>query len=707
MTNVRGGGDLGLRLQQWSKAQGLGNDATKLNVGQMQEAARALSVPLADVVAAREELVSKSAGQTEQAGQAFAATRNASQGASLGQGGVRMDRSPVMGRFAFEPKLGSKGGAGKGSVVGKGSGPRFEPKLQAKNDLALRQREDRAMTTLYFKSDYNYLDAEAVQRAFQFDSVGQAKAYIGLKIAQDNEFLLAEKGITPSPYDDHEMIEAFASSKHYTYADAEKAVASFSFLSTIEEAKAYIGLKITNGTEDILHNAGIGGGYDYGVTDGDMNGGDMGLYFKSQYSYTDAEKVMSAFGLPNVEAAKVYISDKIMLGNTHLLDEIGVTQHPWDSHEELAAFSTSKTYTVDDAFKALKAFDFLSNIQEAKGYIGLKIINGTESILKDAGIGVRSENVSVGPNVRASSLDARFTTKTTEEKGVLKGKGENGEPATLDWSHVKLQVTDKTTRKSFTIGDNKAGVDEMKNMFKDGAYGMPEWSVGASYDVVGGAGKYLSISENGHGYSGGAHGWAGSSYATFDATTGKQVSASDLLGTKAAKAAIEQAVSSLKGAVDNEAYLMGSSDKDIADTISKSFAVFSENGVAKLAFGHPHTVEAARGTLLEAVVDAPKTKAFYEKIGLDHGAAANTALGEIVGNAPPAFPGSDIPYTAVSMDDVNKWLADWFGPTNKMTKADKEAASAALYDAGAGAAMGVRMMMHELAEELSPIETEE
>lgn len=181
---------------------------------------------------------------------------------------------------------------------------------------------DDADIARFLRSSYSYEDAERAVEAFDFlQTVPEAKAYIGMKIANGTESILDEVGITPHPFDAHEELAAFTSSK-YSVADAKRALAAFDFLSDIEDAKRYIGLKIINGAEDIL-------------------------------------------------------------------SEVGITSKPWDSHELLDLYHASN-YTTADADKLARNADFISNRREAKEYIGLKIANGAEDLLSNWGVEPRA-----------------------------------------------------------------------------------------------------------------------------------------------------------------------------------------------------------------------------------------------------------------------------------------------------------------------------
>jgi hypothetical protein len=107
----------------------------------------------------------------------------------------------------------------------------------------------------------------------------------------------------------------------------------------------------------------------------------------SKYTLLDAAAAQKSFGAKDLEGGKRAIGERVLAGRTSELDAAGIRPGDWDSHELKDAFSRS-AYTTDDAKAALKAFNFLSNIDDAREYIGLKIKNGAagEKILSDVGI---------------------------------------------------------------------------------------------------------------------------------------------------------------------------------------------------------------------------------------------------------------------------------------------------------------------------------
>ena len=109
-------------------------------------------------------------------------------------------------------------------------------------------------------------------------------------------------------------------------------------------------------------------------------------YFFSNYSTDDAVALMNHLDFGgNLLEAKQYIGSKIQQGNEDILSDFGITPAPFDNHECKTAFDDSG-YTMRDARRAVATFPFLHDVAQAKEYLGLKIINGNENILKDVGI---------------------------------------------------------------------------------------------------------------------------------------------------------------------------------------------------------------------------------------------------------------------------------------------------------------------------------
>lgn len=271
-------------------------------------------------------------------------------------------------------------------------------------------------------SPYVDAHAEAAVAAFpHLETVQQAREYIGEKIINGGEFLLAEAGITPEMFDnepiisnadlaaahadldadvDHPVIsnadladahadeieaQGFQSAAMaafdrapYLEQDAYAAMEQFPHLSNLQEAKEFIGQKVMIGREDTLADVGIVPRYQ-------PQPDHLSAFRMSTYTDLDARAVMNMLGLNSPREAKEYIGEKILSGNEADLNRLGVSEHDWDRHDALNIFARSG-YSEADAQAAVDHFGFLSNVEEAKAYIGLKIVNGNEDMMASAGI---------------------------------------------------------------------------------------------------------------------------------------------------------------------------------------------------------------------------------------------------------------------------------------------------------------------------------
>lgn len=394
------------QLSAWAAQNKGQTDVGALSVKDLQAASKALEVPLTDVIASVEAQVSAAAAQAAEAGASFSAFTGKGKGAGVGHGGSRMDASAAMARFhtcedgadlntkgAYAGKYDAgqydagKYDAGKG---GKTAGGADSDVAMGAFDISFGSKADAKWADvhvgkgfdgyyggsddidLFFAKGFSIEDAAHAKAFFGLNDLGDAKAFIGNKVAIGAQETLEKAGISPSPYDAHEMKAAFENSA-YNDSHARQALVRLPFLDSLDEARAYIGLKVVNDRTDVLKDAGI-----------DVGG--MSTFWNSGYSFADAEAVLDAFpSLGTLAEAKAYIGDKIANDAEFVLKELGITQMPWDGHEQLEAFH-SANYTIDDAAAALAAFDFLHTMDDAKGYIGLKVINDTESILKNEGI---------------------------------------------------------------------------------------------------------------------------------------------------------------------------------------------------------------------------------------------------------------------------------------------------------------------------------
>jgi hypothetical protein len=108
-------------------------------------------------------------------------------------------------------------------------------------------------------------------------------------------------------------------------------------------------------------------------------------FWHSPYTNADAKAAQKAFGLKNLDAAKEFIGRSVLTGNERPLELKGISRARYDNQDCAVLFARSP-YTEADAKQALKKMPFLKNVAEAREYIGLKIANKTEDILKEVGV---------------------------------------------------------------------------------------------------------------------------------------------------------------------------------------------------------------------------------------------------------------------------------------------------------------------------------
>lgn len=448
------------KVQNWAQDQGIDKPVHDLSLRQLQQAGRAVGADLGELVKLREELVSNAAEQAMDAGQATAADRDAAQGGMpMGMGGAQnVGSSPLFIRGNFDAKAGAaeipgdlaeakaaaandaynmKGGKGVGFGDTDAAMGSFATRYSSKSKNVKYDGYKGGSSDIdaFYTSGYSISDAEALLDKYPagyINNLWEAKELIGAKASSGFTGVLNDYGITTAPFDKHEQLDAFANSD-YTDYDARLAVATFPFLHDVEGAKEYIGLKVINGTEDILSNEGIGGagerhmvdlyfksGYDFddvetvmrefhvsdytqakgyigqkiargredilvgiGVKPHDSNYEAELAFYKSGYTAEDAKALANAHGM-DLGDAEVLIGEKLLAGNTSGLDNLGITQFS-DKHDGLAAFHRSP-YTEADARMLLVMTSFLDTVDDARAYIGHKINNGAEGYLKDLGI---------------------------------------------------------------------------------------------------------------------------------------------------------------------------------------------------------------------------------------------------------------------------------------------------------------------------------
>lgn len=180
--------------------------------------------------------------------------------------------------------------------------------------------DSKTARTAFWHSPYTNADAKAAQKAFGLKSLDAGKEFIGKAVITRNEGPLQQAGITRARWDNHDCAAAFARSP-YTEADAKQALKKMPFLSSVQDAKEYIGLKIVNKTEDILGEV--------GVTRSPYDRHDMMDAFKrSGFSNADAEQAKKKFDfLKNspMNEVKEYLGLKVLNNYTEMMAEKGIT----------------------------------------------------------------------------------------------------------------------------------------------------------------------------------------------------------------------------------------------------------------------------------------------------------------------------------------------------------------------------------------------
>lgn len=168
----------------------------------------------------------------------------------------------------------------------------------------------------------------------------------------------------------------------YTNADAGVVQKKLG-LKTLDQAKEFIGKSILTGREATLQGM--------GVTRNLWDRQDCMVAFqRSGYSEADAKEAMRRFDFlrgGTLDGAKEYLGLKIRNKYESMLTEVGISRIDYDDHE-MIPLAKARGYTEADAKKAIKAFDFLqgATVREAMGYLGLKVANDYEEMLRDAGI---------------------------------------------------------------------------------------------------------------------------------------------------------------------------------------------------------------------------------------------------------------------------------------------------------------------------------
>jgi hypothetical protein len=375
------------QLAGWMKAKPELKDTSieGLDLKQIRQASRDLGVKPSQIVDVQDQVIAQALAANENAGGASKNLRDAGQ-ISDNTVGQRDVGNSALG-LRMNQMMGAKGAkGGKGGTYADASDAMdaFSPRYSPKGDLGLpfvsHQGYKGGSPDLdaFFLSEFTDSDVAKLGETFPRMTKGELREMIGFKVNNGDFDVLREYGITPGPYDSHDMKDAFSKSD-YGDASARQAVAAFPFLNTLEEAREYIGLKVINGSENILAEVGIS-------TNPFTPENEMKAFAKSHYTPEDAKAAVQAFDfLDNVPDAKRYIGLKVINNYEGMLHNVGIRPGNFDDHENKAAFRSS-TYSAADAEAAVKAFDFLDNASDAADYIGLKINNGYESMLAEAGI---------------------------------------------------------------------------------------------------------------------------------------------------------------------------------------------------------------------------------------------------------------------------------------------------------------------------------
>lgn len=389
-------------LQNWFTKQQASPQQAKQST--ITQAAKDLGLSVGDVHAARRELVEQAAQQQTPVGANV--TGRGAVNAGFGGGNVAQSAGVVARGNATDPRISAfekstytlldvQEVAKKLSLTPEQAKKHIGEKIQTGKEADLHaigvhadNFDSYELRDAFARSPYTNADAEAALKAFGFlSNLNDAKEYIGLKVVNGPAMeaqVLAPLGITRNNFDDHDCYAAFKRST-YSDADVDAARKAFPFLkgSSTKEVQEYIGLKIVNKYEKMLS--------DVGITPANFDRQDcLAAFAKSTYSAADVKKAEQTFdflkGLPAVEV-KEYIGLKIVNGYEKMLADVGITQQAWDPQDLKKAFDNSG-YDKADVAKAKKAFDFLQGDtdEQVKQYIGLKIVNNYEQMLKDVGI---------------------------------------------------------------------------------------------------------------------------------------------------------------------------------------------------------------------------------------------------------------------------------------------------------------------------------
>lgn len=231
----------------------------------------------------------------------------------------------------------------------------------------------------YVNSNYSYEDAELLAQLWNIP-IAEAKQAIGHKIINNIEHLLPAK-VAPDPkVDEHpttdwdsKALDAFFNS-NFTYEDAER-LAQLWNQPDAYAGKKLIGAKILNGNEKLVHQMLKGPGN----TNPDEKF--LDVFFKSDYTYDDAELLAQLWGMPSAYEAKKVIGAKIFHGiEANLPDKIRRGgENKLNPDEKLYDAFFNSEYSYDDAELLSQLWNI--SLGEAKKTIGSKIINDIEDLL--------------------------------------------------------------------------------------------------------------------------------------------------------------------------------------------------------------------------------------------------------------------------------------------------------------------------------------
>jgi hypothetical protein len=262
----------------------------------------------------------------------------------------------------------------------------------------------------YFKSDYNYNDAEMVGQLWNMPTT-EAKALIGQKLnngqfkALDNlvtEATIAAKNaeMNAPGMGDWSGTQAFYKAG-YTYNDAQDLANSWGM--SVADAKNFAGEKLLRGDGSLLED------YWLNPKNMDIPARPAGMddwtgtqaYFKSDYNYDDAALIAGFWNMP-VTDAKSLIGDKLLAGQHKNLDNLlteatiaaknGSVRTPGADDTSLdGAYTFLKSgYTYNDAQELATAWGM--SVTEAKVFAGEKIMRGDGALLDTYWLNTKGAN---------------------------------------------------------------------------------------------------------------------------------------------------------------------------------------------------------------------------------------------------------------------------------------------------------------------------